>query len=119
MLTEPLIQQLQSLRLPGMAAALTQQLSSREHAGLSFDERLSLLIQHETTARASARLAQRLRLALQRAPLIRVEMDPRTSQCAHHRPLWRGQELHCLRTRPCRLSRRSFRALLPIASSGR
>ena len=60
MLTEPLIQQLQDLRLRGMAAALAQQAGSRDTLSLPFDERLSLLIQHELTERASARLAQRL-----------------------------------------------------------
>ena len=63
MLSQPLIQQLQQLRLRGMAAALEQQLSSREPAALSFEERLGIMIQHEITERASARLTQRLRWA--------------------------------------------------------
>ena len=67
MLTEPLIQQLQDLRLRGMATALEQQLASPDRATRSFEERLGLLIQHEITERASFRLAQRLRWA--RLPL--------------------------------------------------
>lgn len=63
MLIQPLIQQLNELRLRGMAAALEQQRSHADSAGLSFEERLGLLIQHEVTDRASARLAQRLRWA--------------------------------------------------------
>ena len=61
MLHEPLIQQLKDLRLHGMAAALAQQGSQARD--LDFDERLGLMLQHELTERASARLAQRLRWA--------------------------------------------------------
>lgn len=61
MLHEPLIRELKALRLNGMAAALAHQGS--EARDLDFDERLGLLIQHELTERASARLAQRLRWA--------------------------------------------------------
>jgi DNA replication protein DnaC len=63
MLTQPLIQQLQQLRLRGMAAALEQQVSNGQPAALSFEERLGIMIQHEITERASARLTQRLRWA--------------------------------------------------------
>ena len=56
MLIQPLIQQLQDLRLRGMAAALEQQLSSPDRSQLSFEERLGLMIQHEVTDRGSARL---------------------------------------------------------------
>ena len=63
MLTEPLIQQLQELRLRGMAAALEQQLADREASALRFEERLALMLQHERAERASSRLVQRLRWA--------------------------------------------------------
>lgn len=63
MLIQPLIEQLQQLRLRGMAAALEQQLSSPDRTQLTFEERLGLMIQHEITERGSARLAQRLRWA--------------------------------------------------------
>ena len=63
MLTQPLIQQLQELRLRGMATALEQQGANADRSALSFEERLGLMIQHEITERASARLTQRLRWA--------------------------------------------------------
>lgn len=63
MLTQPLIEQLHELRLRGMAAALEQQGATPDRSALSFEERLGLMIQHERTERASARLAQRLRWA--------------------------------------------------------
>ena len=63
MLIQPLVQQLQELRLRGMAAALEQQLATPDRSQLSFDERLGLMIQHEVIERGSARVAQRLRWA--------------------------------------------------------
>lgn len=63
MLTEPLIQQLHSLRLKGMAQALEQQQASPDLTDRSFEDRLAMLIQHESTERAGYRLAQRLRWA--------------------------------------------------------
>jgi IstB-like ATP binding N-terminal. len=69
MLIEPMIQQLQQLRLRGMAAGLEQLLANKQHASLSFEERLSLMIQHEMTDRNSKRLAQRLRWAKLRRAL--------------------------------------------------
>jgi len=63
MLTHPLLEQLETLRLKGMAAALAQQNASADSRSFSFEERLTLMIQHEVTERASYRLAQRLRWA--------------------------------------------------------
>jgi len=63
MLIEPLIQQLQQLRLRGMATALEQLLHGASHHALTFAEGLGLLIQHDLTERDSKRLAQRLRCA--------------------------------------------------------
>jgi DNA replication protein DnaC len=78
MLTEPLIQQLHQLRLEGMAAALEQQLASSDRASRSFEDRLGLMIQHEITARASFRLAQRLRWAKLTVPACLEDLDTRT-----------------------------------------
>ena len=61
MLIEPMIHQLYQLRLRGMAAGLEQLLHSAQHQSLSFEERLSVMIQHEIIERDSKRLAQRLR----------------------------------------------------------
>jgi len=45
-----LIQQLRTLRVPGMGEALEQQLSQpTTHDGFSFEDRLSLMIERETT----------------------------------------------------------------------
>jgi DNA replication protein DnaC len=63
MLTEPLIQQLHQLRLPGMAAALEQQQAFPDLSARSFEDRLGIMIQHEFVERASHRLTMRLRWA--------------------------------------------------------
>jgi DNA replication protein DnaC len=107
MLTQPLIQQLQQLRLRGMAAALEQQSSNSERTALSFEERLGIMIQHEITERASARLAQRLRWA--RLPQGAVLEDLNTAAMrgldpgalAQVRDLaWIGEHLNVLITGP-------------------
>lgn len=63
MLIEPMIQQLNQLRLHGIPAGLEQLLRIPNHQTLSFEERLSVMIQHEVTERDSKRLSQRLRWA--------------------------------------------------------
>lgn len=107
MLNQPLIQQLQQLRLRGMAAALEQQVSNGERAALSFEERLGIMIQHEITERASARLTQRLRWA--RLPQAAVLEDLNTAAMrgldpaalAQVRDLaWIGEHLNVLITGP-------------------
>ena len=60
MIIETLIQQLQALRLHGMADSVRQQMETREHAGLRFEERVNLMIQNEIAARANVSLAKRL-----------------------------------------------------------
>jgi DNA replication protein DnaC len=77
MLTQPLVQQLQHLRLNGMAAALEQQLASPDRTDRSFEDRLALMIQHEITERATYRLAQRLRWAKLPMPACIEDLDTR------------------------------------------
>jgi len=107
MLTEPLIQNLQQLRLRGMAAALEQQSLNTHRAELSFEERLGLMIQQEITERASARLAQRLRWARLPHMAVLEDLDTRTargldpSALAQVRDLgWIAEHLNVLITGP-------------------
>jgi len=78
MLIEPLVQQLATLRLHGMAAALEQQIAAPDHTQLSFEDRLGLMIQHEMTERAGYRLAQRLRWARLPVNACLEDFDTRT-----------------------------------------
>ena len=51
MLVEPTLSSLNQLKLHGMAAALSEQLTQTSAQGLSFEERLGLLIDRELTYR--------------------------------------------------------------------
>ncbi len=107
MLTQPLVQQLQELRLRGMSAALEQQLATPDRSQLSFEERLGLMIQHEATERGSARLAQRLRWARLPQGAVLEDLDTSTlrsldpAALAQVRDLaWIGRHLNVLVTGP-------------------
>ena len=59
-----LIQQLRTLRVPGMVEALEQQLDQpATHSDLSFEERLGLMIDRETTHRTNNKVDRLLRAA--------------------------------------------------------
>jgi DNA replication protein DnaC len=64
MLIEQTLDKMHMMKLSGMADALKQQQAgSAEHAQLSFDERLGLLVDAEWTAREQRKLSKRLRAA--------------------------------------------------------
>ena len=63
MLIQPLMTQLHTLGLRGMSRALERQQQNPEVEALPFEDRLTLLLQHEQAERQSYRLAQRLRWA--------------------------------------------------------
>ena len=123
MLTQPLIDQLQSLRLRGMAAALNAQTGDRGAATLTFEERLSLLIQHEVTDRASARLVQRLRWAKLPQSAVLEDLDPAAMRgldpgtLAQLRSLnWIGEHLNLLICGPTGVGKSFLAAALAHAA---
>jgi len=63
MLTQPLLEKLNSLGLTGFRAALEDQLQSPHYAELSFEERLGLLVDIECTRRADNSLRRRIKTA--------------------------------------------------------
>ncbi len=78
MLTHPTIEKLHALRLTAMATAFEEQRNSRQHAELSFEDRLGLLVDTEWTARESRTLTQRLRHAKLRYPASLEDVDFQT-----------------------------------------
>ena len=56
MLTQQTLDKMNAMKLSGMAEAFEQQLGSSEHARLSFEERLGLLVDAEWTAREQRKL---------------------------------------------------------------
>jgi DNA replication protein DnaC len=63
MLTQPLLNKLSKLKLSGFRLALEEQMQNPHYAELSFEERLGLLVDIETTRRANNRLRRRLKSA--------------------------------------------------------
>ncbi len=63
MLIHPTLDKLHTLKCPGMAAALTEQMTLPDIDALSFEERLGLLVDRELTERDNRRTANRLRRA--------------------------------------------------------
>jgi len=76
MLIEPMIQQLNALKLHGMAQSLQQ--FGPEQAELDFTARLSLMLQHEQAARQAQRMGQRLRWAKLPQSACLEDLDTRT-----------------------------------------
>jgi len=75
MLPHPTIEKLHSMRLTGMLRALQDQLQMPECQGLSFEERLGLLIDREATERQNRRLATRLKQARLRQTAVLEDID--------------------------------------------
>lgn len=79
MLSQPMLDKLSALRLPGIKQGLEEQSLSTQYADLSFEDRLGLLIDKEWQRRENARLARGLRLARlhQNASLENLDIDPK------------------------------------------
>jgi DNA replication protein DnaC len=75
MLHHPTLEKLQALNLTGMLHALQEQLRTPECARLSFEERLGLLVDRETTEQENRRLARRLGKARLRQPAVLEDVD--------------------------------------------
>lgn len=60
MLNTPTLEKMRSMKLLGMVRALEEQQASPDSSELSFEERLGLLVDRETTERANCRLKTRL-----------------------------------------------------------
>jgi len=123
MLIEPLIQQLQTLRLHGMASALQQQLCTPNLTERCFEDRLALLIQNEITERASLRLAQRLRWTKLPMPACLEDLDTRTPRgldASHFAQLtdlhWIREHLNVLITGPTGVGKSYVAAALAHAA---
>ncbi len=73
MLTHGLVERLMALKLYGMAEALEDICKTKDCADLSFDDRFTLMIDHEEAVRASRALKRRLQVAKLRFPQAAVE----------------------------------------------
>lgn len=78
MLLQPTLTRLRDLRLTGMADALEEQQAVPDIQGLSFEDRLTLLVEREATVRQDRRQTQLLRQAKLRLPASIEDLDFRS-----------------------------------------
>lgn len=78
MLTHPTLDQLDALKLTGMAEALAEQMNTDQIESLSFDERFGLLVDREAAERDRRRLKTRLSKAKLRHTACIEDIDFRT-----------------------------------------
>ncbi len=87
MLNNQTLQTLRTLRLPGMADGLEQQLAQpNTHSELGFEERLALLVDHEATYRLNNKIARLLKSAK-----LKLQAHPENIDYRHPRGLQRSQ----------------------------
>jgi DNA replication protein DnaC len=75
MLNHQTIEGLYALKLPAMAAGLAEQAGSASHQGLTFEERLGLLVDRELAERDSRRLERYLKTAKLRTNAVIEDVD--------------------------------------------
>ncbi len=75
MLDNKTIEGLHALKLPAMAAALAEQSASAHYGGLSFEERLGLLVDRELAERDDRRVGRYLRAAKLRTTAVVEDID--------------------------------------------
>jgi len=75
MLTNTTIEGLKSLRLPAMASGLLEQREHPDYTGLSFEERLGLLVDRELLQRQNRRLERVLKSAKLRSGAVVEDVD--------------------------------------------
>lgn len=78
MLTTPTMEKLRSLRLLGMARSFEEQLASGDYNDLSFEERLGIMVDRETTERTNCRFKIRLTQAKLRHHACLEDIDYRS-----------------------------------------
>lgn len=84
MLLHPTLDQLNQLRLTGMAQALREQMDQEKTVtGLSFEDRLGLLVDREVTLRKDRRFKQRLRQAKLPQQATLEDLDFATARGLH------------------------------------
>ncbi len=78
MFIQPTLDTLNRLKLHGMAAAFSEQMTQSAAAGLAFEERLGLLVEREALYRDNRRLARLLQLAQLKARATLEDIDFRS-----------------------------------------
>jgi hypothetical protein len=88
LLNEHTLNQLRSLRLDGMVRAIEEQATSTAATALGFDERLTLLVQHEIAWRDDKRVARLLKAAKLKVSSAPVSRTSTGAPAAHWTAPW-------------------------------
>jgi hypothetical protein len=75
MLAQPTLEKLVNLRLEGMLQAFKEQMETSACEGMSFEERLGLMVDRELTLRDDKRMVNRLRMAKLRLNACVEDLD--------------------------------------------
>lgn len=75
MLNHATLDKMQAMKLTGMADMLDRQMRSGDHAALTFEERLGMLVDAEWDAREGRKLTRRLQTARLRYPASIEDLD--------------------------------------------
>jgi len=107
MLTEPIFEKLQALRLYGMREGLEEQMTQAIYRDLTFEERLGLLVDREWSRRENNRLKRRIQTAGFRETALMADVDTSASRGLDRKDLrafaqgdWIGQRLNIIITGP-------------------
>ena len=131
MLNEHTLDQLKHLRLDGMVRAIEEQAMSTAAAGLSFDERLTLLVQREVAWRDDRRVQRLLKAAKLKVSAVCIEdinwrthhvrVQPVRHRHRRHRRQWShlDGEYRVPRRGARTAGRRQARHLVTLPSAGR
>lgn len=97
MLTHPLLEQLQKMRLTGMLKALKEQLQLDEYQVMTFEERLGLMLDREITERENRRLQTLLRKATLHQQAAIEDLDHHTPRGLDRQLMSRLNTIHWVR----------------------
>jgi len=99
MLTHPLLEQLQKMRLTGMHKALQEQMQMDECQSMTFEERLGLMLDRETTERENRRLQTLLRKATLHQQAAIEDLDHHTPRSLDRQLMTRLRSMQWVRER--------------------
>ncbi len=109
MLIEPTLDRLNELGLSGMAQAFAEQLGVPDMQSISFEDRLALLLERETSERETRRLRRLLQIAKLRLDASLEDIDFRSPRGLDKSVILRVAGLRLDRTAPGRSHHRSHR----------
>ncbi len=94
MLIQPTLDALNALKLHGMAAALSEQMTQSAAQGLSCEERIGLLVEREAVFRENRRLTRLLQQAQLKERACLEDLDFRSNATRSRNPMSKTRHDH-------------------------